>query len=146
MTSLLGELDRHLLAEGTHLRAYERLGAHPAWQGDVAGTAFAVWAPNARSVSVVGDFNGWDGSRDPLQRVGEGFWEGFVPGAARGQCYKFELVSASGEPLPLKADPFAFAMEEAPGCASIIHGLPGHAWADSGWMRTRGRRRPQEAP
>jgi 1,4-alpha-glucan branching enzyme len=126
--STLGDLDLHLLGEGTHLRAYEKLGAHPRVLDGVAGASFAVWAPNARSVSVVGDFNGWDGRSHPMGRSGpNGFWEIFVPGLVPGMLYKFEIHGPDGALLPLKADPFAFRCERAPGTASIIHGLPAHA-------------------
>ena len=94
--SLLGELDVHLLAEGTHLRIYDRLGAHPREIDGVAGVAFAVWAPNARRVSVVGDFNNWDGRRHPMRlRPEAGVWEIFIPGVARGALYKYEIKAAT---------------------------------------------------
>ncbi len=136
--STLGDLDLHLLGEGKHRRAYEKLGAHPRVLGGVAGVSFAVWAPNARSVSVVGDFNGWDGRSHPLRRSGpNGFWETFVPGLVLGMLYKFELHGSNGHLLPLKADPFAFRCERAPGTASVVHGLPACAWGDGEWMERR---------
>ncbi|MBP1772037.1 MAG: glycogen branching protein [Holophagaceae bacterium] len=145
--SSLGDLDLHLLGEGTHLRAYEILGAHPNTFEGVAGVSFTVWAPNARSVSVVGDFNGWDGRRNPLRSVGvNGFWETFVPGLAAGALYKFELHGPDGALLPLKADPFAFRCERAPGTASVVHGLPGHAWQDGAWMARRRETKAHAAP
>ncbi|HJW43867.1 MAG TPA: 1,4-alpha-glucan branching protein GlgB [Geothrix sp.] len=145
--SALGDLDLHLLGEGTHLRAYEKLGAHPRIVEGVAGVGFAVWAPNARSVSVVGDFNGWDGRRNPLRAAGaNGFWETFVPGLAVGALYKFELHGPDGALLPLKADPFAFRCERAPGTASIVHGLPGHPWQDGAWMARRRETKAHAAP
>ena len=113
--AVLGELDVYLIAEGNHLSLYEKLGAHPMVVDGVAGTAFLVWAPNARRVSVVGDFNGWDGRRHPMRkRVECGVWELFVPGFGRGTVYKFEIKGPQGELLPLKADPLAFAAEHPP--------------------------------
>ena len=127
---ILGELDVYLLAEGNHLRLYEKLGAHPTTLEGVDGTAFAVWAPNASRVSVVGPFNGWDGRRHPMRkRIECGVWELFVPGVDAGETYKFEILGPSGELVPLKADPFAFAAEHPPATASVVHGLPGRQWA-----------------
>lgn len=139
----LGELDSHLLAEGTHLLAYQRLGAHPchhrAIDGeDVAGVAFAVWAPNAARVSVVGDFNAWDGRRHPMRfRVECGVWEVFVPQISVGEAYKFELRARSGEVLPLKFDPYAFHAEVRPANAARVHGLTGYDWGDQTWLQQR---------
>ncbi|MFH8135886.1 1,4-alpha-glucan branching enzyme [Pantoea osteomyelitidis] len=121
---LLEEMDAWLLAEGTHLRPYEKLGAHGAVIDDVSGTRFSVWAPNAQRVSVVGDFNYWDGRRHPMRfRAEMGIWELFVPGAFNGQLYKFEIVDNSGK-LRIKADPFAFEAQMRPQTASMICGLP----------------------
>ena len=145
--STLGDLDLHLLGEGTHLRAYEKLGAHPRQLGGVDGVSFAVWAPNAQSVSVVGDFNGWDGRCHPLRQPGSnGFWETFVPGVGVGALYKFQIHGPEGNLLPLKADPFAFRCESAPGTASIVHGLQDHPWGDGAWLEARRRTRTHEAP
>ncbi|MFT4189948.1 MAG: 1,4-alpha-glucan branching protein GlgB [Comamonas sp.] len=121
---LLGDIDAWLLAEGTHARPYEQLGAHPAVVQGVAGTRFAVWAPNARRVAVVGGFNGWDGRRHGMRRRGEvGVWEIFIPQVAVGDLYKYEILSAQGERL-VKADPFAFGAELRPQTASVVRGLP----------------------
>ncbi|MBX6425487.1 MAG: 1,4-alpha-glucan branching protein GlgB [Variibacter sp.] len=117
---ILSDFDLHLLAEGTHLRAYDKLGAHPMTLDGVDGVAFAVLAPNARRVSVVGDFNFWDGRRHPMRVRGSGVWEVFVPGARAGDRYKYEILGAGGELLALKADPFAFAAEVRPATASIV--------------------------
>ena len=145
--STLGDLDLHLLGEGTHLRAYEKLGAHPRQLGGVDGVSFAVWAPNAQSVSVVGDFNGWDGRCHPLRQPGSnGFWETFVPGVGVGALYKFQIHGPEGNLLPLKADPFAFRCEAAPGTASIVNGLQDHPWGDGAWLEARRRTRTHEAP
>ena len=119
--SQIGALDRHLLGEGTHLRPYEVLGAHLMTVDGVTGTRFAVWAPNASRVSVVGDFNGWDGRRLPMRvHHGLGVWEIFVPGVAVGSRYKYEIRTRDGRVLPLKADPFAFAAEQRPATASLV--------------------------
>ncbi|HVR48871.1 MAG TPA: 1,4-alpha-glucan branching enzyme, partial [Pseudorhodoferax sp.] len=124
-SALLGETDLWLLAEGTHLRPYEALGAHPRVHHGVAGTRFALWAPNARRVSVVGDFNGWDGRVHPLHhRPGAGVWEAFVPGVDAGALYKYELEDAEGRLLPLKADPYALAAQLRPDTASRVARLP----------------------
>jgi 1,4-alpha-glucan branching enzyme len=137
---VLGDLDLHLLAEGRHLRAWERLGAHPRTLEGVDGVAFAVWAPNARKVSVVGDFDGWDGRRLPMRlRHGAGVWELFVPGVGPGARYKFEIKGPHGEMLPLKADPVGFLAEHPPATASVVADLPRHAWADGDWMEARSR-------
>jgi 1,4-alpha-glucan branching enzyme len=122
---VLGEIDAWLLAEGTHLRPFEVLGAHPRRHQDVDGTAFAVWAPNASRVSVVGDFNRWDGRRHPMRLRREcGVWELFLPGVGAGERYKFELLDRDGHLLPLKADPYAHAAELRPATASIVAPLP----------------------
>ena len=122
---LLGEMDTWLLAEGTHLRPFEVLGALPRIHEGVAGTGFAVWAPNAVRVSVVGDFNFWDGRRHPMRLRREcGVWELFIPGVADGSRYKFELLGPQGELLPQKADPMARAAELRPATASVVAPMP----------------------
>jgi 1,4-alpha-glucan branching enzyme len=136
--SLLGEVDIHLLAEGRHRRLYEKLGAHPRTVDGIAGVQFAVWAPNARRVSVVGGFNRWDGRCHPMRkRVENGTWEIFVPGVELGSVYKFEILGADGRVLPLKADPFAFRGEQPPRTGSVVHGLRDVAWHDQRWMEDR---------
>jgi 1,4-alpha-glucan branching enzyme len=118
---VLGEIDVWLLAEGTHRRPFERLGAHPHAVDGIVGIAFAVWAPGASRVSVVGDFNQWDGRRHPMRLRREcGVWEIFLPGVAPGGRYKFEVKDGAGMLLPLKADPYAFAAELRPATASIV--------------------------
>jgi 1,4-alpha-glucan branching enzyme len=146
--STLSDYDRHLLAEGTHEQVADKLGAHPGVLDGVAGTAFAVWAPNARRVSVVGDFNRWDGRRHPMRlHPGNGVWEIFVPGVGEGARYKFEIRARSGEPLALKADPCAFAFEaETPRTAALVTALDGYRWHDAEWTSRRGRRSPHEGP
>ena len=122
---LLGEMDAWLLAEGTHLRPFELLGATPRLHEGVQGTGFAVWAPNASRVSVVGDFNHWDGRRHPMRLRREcGVWELFLPGVGAGARYKYELLDAQGRLLPAKADPYARAAELRPATASIVAPLP----------------------
>ncbi len=146
--STLSDYDRHLLAEGSHYGASDKLGAHPCMLAGVSGVVFAVWAPNARRVSVVGDFNGWDGRRHAMRlHPGNGIWEIFIPGVATGARYKFEIAARSAEGVVLKADPYAFAFEvETPRTASVVHALGGHQWGDASWMTARARQNPLEAP
>ncbi|MCV0397257.1 MAG: 1,4-alpha-glucan branching protein GlgB [Rhizobiaceae bacterium] len=135
---VLGELDEHLLGEGRHLDLYRRLGAHPMTIDGVDGVSFAVWAPNARRVSVVGDFNAWDGRRHPMRkRMGVGVWELFVPGLEAGVLYKYEILGVHGDLLPLKADPVSQSHEAPPSTASIACGEPRHHWQDGAWMAKR---------
>ncbi len=142
----LSEYDLHLLGEGAHFRAYEKMGAHPTVLAGVAGVTFAVWAPNARRVSVVGDFNGWDGRRHPMRlHPGNGIWELFVPGLGEGALYKFEVLPNGGGLLTLKADPYAFAFEEPPRTASRVADLA-YTWGDAEWMAGRARRNALDAP
>ena len=117
---VLSEYDLYLLAEGTHQRLYDKLGAHPMTLEGIDGVAFVVLAPNAQRVSVVGDFNFWNPRRHPMRVRGVGYWELFVPRATPGDHYKFDIVGRAGQHLPLKADPFAFASEMRPGTASIV--------------------------
>jgi 1,4-alpha-glucan branching enzyme len=117
---VLSDLDLYLLGEGTHLRLYDKLGAHPLVLDGVEGVAFVVFAPNARRVSVVGDFNSWDGRRHAMRVRGNGFWEIFVPAARPGDKYKYEIIGPAGTLLPLKSDPVAFALELRPQTASIV--------------------------
>jgi 1,4-alpha-glucan branching enzyme len=133
----LGDLDLHLFNEGRHRRLWEVLGAHPRSHEGVAGTAFAVWAPNARAVRVVGDWNFWDGRVHPMRMLGSsGVWELFVPGVGAGARYKYEIITAE-ERLTLKADPLALATELPPATASVVAGPRAHVWADPEWMAKR---------
>ncbi|RCS25328.1 1,4-alpha-glucan branching protein GlgB [Phyllobacterium salinisoli] len=145
--SAFGDLDLHLLGEGRHRRLYEKLGAHPmTWDG-VSGTRFAVWAPNASRVSVVGAFNGWDGRRHQMRlHPAVGVWEIFVPDVGSGEFYKYEIIGAHGEMLPAKADPVGFRSEVPPATASVVHGLPRYDWGDEGWMETRSSINDRAAP
>jgi 1,4-alpha-glucan branching enzyme len=117
---ILTEFDIYLLGEGTHMRLYDKLGAHPMTIEGVGGVGFAVFAPNAKRLSVVGDFNDWDGRRHAMRVRGNGFWEIFVPAAKAGDRYKYEIIGSHGEMLPLKSDPVAFAGEVRPQSASIV--------------------------
>jgi 1,4-alpha-glucan branching enzyme len=133
----LGDVDLHLIGEGKHHALWRVLGAHPRVHEGMAGTAFAVWAPNARAVRVVGDWNFWDGRLHAMRMLGSsGVWELFVPGVEPGARYKYELVAADGR-LILKSDPMAFATEVPPGTASIVAGPPDHRWGDAAWMEER---------
>src|ERR1700738_3377024 len=117
---VLTDFDLYLLGEGTHQRIYDKLGAHPVTLDGVDGVAFVVLAPNARRVSVVGDFNFWNPRRHPMRVRGVGYWELFVPHATSGDHYKFDIIGPQGQHLPLKSDPLAFAAELRPGTASIV--------------------------
>jgi 1,4-alpha-glucan branching enzyme len=117
---VLSDFDLYLLGEGNHQKLYDRLGAHPMTMDGVEGVAFVVWAPNARRVSVVGDFNMWDGRRHAMRVRGNGWWEMFIPGAKPGDHYKYEIVSRNGTLLPLKSDPVGFGAEMRPSTASVV--------------------------
>lgn len=134
----LSDYDLYLMGEGSHLRNYEKLGAHLMSLGGVPGVCFAVWAPNAKRVSVVGDFNSWDGRCHPMRNhPGNGIWDLFIPGLTENALYKFEIKSQSGEPLALKADPFAFAFEPPPRTASRVFNIDAYQWGDASWMDAR---------
>ncbi|MCC6738261.1 MAG: 1,4-alpha-glucan branching protein GlgB [Planctomycetia bacterium] len=140
--SLLGEQDLHLFNEGTHSRLYGKMGANPRPDG----TSFAVWAPAATAVSVIGDFNDWTPAAHPLQARGSsGIWEGFVPGVGEGALYKFRIESARDGWSADKADPFAAMHEQHPGTASIVRGLS-YEWGDAAWMKDRASRNALDAP
>ncbi|MGE5276835.1 MAG: 1,4-alpha-glucan branching protein GlgB, partial [Acidobacteriota bacterium] len=144
--SLLSDEDLYLFNQGSHLRLYEKLGAHPVTVDDTAGAAFAVWAPNADRVSVMGEFNGWSKEATPLSARGDsGIWEGFVPGVGTGSAYKYFVVSHHEGYAADKTDPFAFRAEEAPRTASIVWDLA-YEWGDAGWMKGRPARNAMTAP
>ena len=138
--------DLHMLGNGTWYRSYDKLGAHPASADGADGYHFAVWAPNVRSVSVIGDFNDWDESAFYLNRSSSGdVWEGFIPGVKAGQLYKYLLVSHDGEKI-YKADPYAFFSELPPGTASITADISGYAWKDGDYMAERANRPLLKSP
>ncbi|WP_420143497.1 1,4-alpha-glucan branching protein GlgB [Sphingobium sp.] len=144
---VLGPMDDHYLSEGSHARLFDKLGAHVITHEGVTGTHFAVWAPNARRVSVVGDFNRWDGRRGMMRhRADAGVWELFVPDVEPGSPYKYEIVGADGALLPLKADPYAFQSELRPSTASIVAAPQDHGWGDDRhrafWRGSDARRQP----
>ncbi|MPZ19763.1 MAG: 1,4-alpha-glucan branching protein GlgB [Luteitalea sp.] len=135
---VLGDLDLHLFGEGRHLRIFERLGAHAMVIDGCAGFFFAVWAPNAQRVSVVGDFNNWDGRVHPMRlRIGSGIWELFVPGLGEGRRYKYEIRTPKGRQVFLKADPYGVTSEQPPGSASLTLGPSRYEWQDDAWIAAR---------
>lgn len=138
--------DLHFFNEGTHMHLYEKMGAHPHGRGKGAGTNFAVWAPNAEHVSVIGDFNGWDWQRNRLEpRGSSGIWEGVVQGAGVGSVYKYHIVSRHNGYRVDKADPFAFRAEVPPRTGSIVSDLS-YEWSDADWLRTRRERQSLDSP
>ena len=131
------DLDQYLFGQGVHYDIYKKMGAHPTEEDGVAGVYFAVWAPNAQRVSVVGDFNGWDTGANPMEKAGPiGVFETFVPGAKIGDLYKFFIIGMHGEEL-YKADPYANESELRPGNASRITDISAYKWSDSAWMKSR---------
>ena len=144
---VLGEIDEYLLGEGTHRRLWTALGAHVREHEGAQGTHFAIWAPNARRVSVVGAFNHWDGRRNPMRRRGAtGVWEIFLPEVGEGAPYKFEIIGADGRVQPLKADPVGFGAEHPPDTASVVRDIAGYGWKDGDWMGSRHARNRRDAP
>ncbi|TNF14191.1 MAG: 1,4-alpha-glucan branching protein GlgB [Rhodobacteraceae bacterium] len=144
---VLGAMDEYLIGEGTHKRLWEKLGAHAITHQGVEGVHFALWAPNARRVSVVGEFNFWDGRHHQMRRMGAtGVWEIFVPGIHEGALYKYELLDAAGKVLPLKADPLGFGAEHPPAQASVVRKLGLHRFGDGAWCETRAAAQERHAP
>jgi 1,4-alpha-glucan branching enzyme len=144
---VLGPMDDYYIGERSHLRLYDKLGAHPIHHEGADGVHFAVWAPNASRVSVVGDFNAWDGRRHAMRlRIDTGIWEIFVPDVGPGVAYKYEILASDGTPMPLKADPFAFATELRPANASKVAPPLVHDWGDGAhrahWAAADPRRQP----
>ena len=144
---VLGPMDDYYIGEGSHLRLFDKMGAHPIHHEGADGVHFAVWAPNARRVSVVGDFNAWDGRRHSMRlRLNTGIWEIFIPDVGIGTAYKYEILGPDGGVLPLKADPFARASEMRPANASKVAGWPDHVWGDAAhrehWATIDPRRQP----
>jgi 1,4-alpha-glucan branching enzyme len=144
---ILGDMDIYLLGEGRHRDFAHAMGAHVTTIDGVPGVRFAVWAPNARRVSVVGAFNAWDGRRHPMRlRFGAGVWELFIPRLGAGTLYKYEIVSSWGETLPLKADPVAWAAEIPPATASIVASPDVPVWRDGAYIARRGERQSASSP
>ncbi|HUD45452.1 MAG TPA: 1,4-alpha-glucan branching protein GlgB [Candidatus Baltobacteraceae bacterium] len=142
----LGETDLYLFGRGDERRIYDKLGAHLHTIDGIAGTSFAVWAPSAQRVSVVGDFNGWDGRRHPMRALGSsGVWEIFVPGVGEGTHYKFEIKTQNGA-LILKTDPYGFFFERMPKNASIVWNNSKFKWEDQAWLEKRAAREPLRSP
>lgn len=142
----VGEIDLHLFGEGRHLRLWEKLGAHPKTMDGVEGTAFAVWAPNARRVSLIGSFNAWDTRVHPMRALGSsGVWELFVPGVGKDALYKFEIAAPNGM-LRVKTDPMAFQQELTSGHASVVVPTGTYAWNDGDWLATRAKADPLREP
>lgn len=143
---VLGDMDLHLLGEGTHRRLWQALGAHVTDHEGARGTHFAVWAPNAQRVSVVGQFNGWDGRRHPMRRLGgSGIWEIFLPDLTEGTLYKYEIVDAHGGVMQ-KADPVGFGSQHPPEKASVVRDISGFGWKDDAWMASRAAAQDRTAP
>ena len=137
MQSAISEFDLYLLAEGTHYRAYEKLGAHITEKDGERGVQFAVWAPNARRVSIIGDFNSWNPNAAIMRPSTAGIWEGFVPGIGQGASYKYHIESRYRDYKVDKADPYGFASEVRPKTASRVWNLETYSWHDESWMKNR---------
>ncbi|WP_299609298.1 1,4-alpha-glucan branching protein GlgB [uncultured Tateyamaria sp.] len=143
---VLTDMDQYLIGEGTHRQLWSALGAHVTEVDGVAGTHFAVWAPNATRVSVVGNFNVWDGRRHAMRRVGvTGIWEIFLPGLGEGDLYKYEIAPQDGAPF-LKADPVGFGAQHAPETSSVVRDISGYGWDDDAWMTSRGAAQSRDKP
>ncbi|MFW0180137.1 1,4-alpha-glucan branching protein GlgB [Rothia sp. P5766] len=144
---VLGALDEYLIGEGRHEQLWKVLGAHPLEHENIPGLHFAVWAPNAHRVSVVGSFNSWNGITHPMRPLGScGVWELFIPGLGEGEVYKYEILGHDNELLPLKADPVGFGAEVPPGTASIVRKLGKHTWQDETWLQSRAQLHAQDSP
>lgn len=136
--SSITDFDIYLLREGKHLYSYEKLGAHLTSVEGVKGVNFAVWAPNARRVSVVGDFNGWDARYHPMQVRGDsGIWELFIPGLEEGTIYRYDLISHHDGYHAVKSDPYGFYSEKRPANASVVFDIDSYEWTDGNWMEAR---------
>ena len=141
----MGELDRLLFAEGNHHHIWRKMGAHVVEQNGVSGVQFCLWAPNARSVAVLGNFNSWDGRHHPMQSRLGGSWELFIPGLKPGEIYKYEVRAQNGHCYQ-KADPYGCRHEVRPNNGSIVEAPSGHSWADGAWMAERDSRNPLDQP
>ncbi|WP_420208582.1 1,4-alpha-glucan branching protein GlgB [Candidatus Electronema sp. JC] len=143
--SWLSDFDKYLIGEGTHERAYEKLGAHLVTFDGQAGIAFAVWAPNARAVSLIGDFNGWDGQQHPMHSSDSGIWSLFVPGLKEHTVYKYRITTQRDEQFD-KSDPYGFAMELRPATGSVAVQLDSYQWQDADWIASRAQRQSLNSP
>ena len=142
----IGEMDLHLFNEGRHTKLFEKLGAHPITRDGTVGVVFRLWAPNAKSVSVIGTWNGWDKAAHPMTPLGSsGIWERFIPGLARGELYKYHVVSQHGGYSVDKADPYGFQQEVPPHTGSVVWDL-NYIWGDEAWLAKRGQRNALNAP
>lgn len=139
------DVDVHLFAEGNHHRIYEKLGAHLMTVNEVAGVYFAVWAPSARNVSIIGNFNNWDGRQHQMRKLGNGVWEMFVPGLGVGEHYKYEIKNWEGH-IYEKTDPYGFYQEVRPKTASIVANLDAYQWRDQDWLEERRHKDPLKSP
>ena len=145
--SFLTDFDLHLFSEGTHVRIYEKFGAHPFEVDGKKGTHFAVWAPNAQSVAVIGDFNKWDASKNPLETIGgSGIWSGFIPGILEGTIYKYYVTSKAADYAAEKCDPCGFFSEVRPKTASVVANLDSYEWGDKAWTEKRMQANALDAP
>jgi len=143
---VISELDLYLFGQGTHYQIYDKLGANTVIVDGIQGVHFAVWAPNAKRISVVGDFNGWNGQRHPMRSMGgSGVWELFVPGLANYDRYKFEIKSHTGA-FFTKSDPYARFAEHRPSTASMVYDISGYEWNDAKWMKKRDKTNPLDGP
>ncbi|MCQ5386581.1 1,4-alpha-glucan branching protein GlgB [Hungatella hathewayi] len=145
-TGFITEVDRYLFNNGRHYEIFEKMGAHPKKYKGKSGMYFAVWAPHAEQIGVVGDFNSWNPEANPMQPLADsGIWEAFVPGIATGELYKYAITTKNGKIL-FKADPYAFSAEYRPGTASVTTDISGFQWSDDAWMEKRGSADPLNAP
>jgi 1,4-alpha-glucan branching enzyme len=142
---VITDFDVHLFGEGNHHRIYEKMGAHPMTQNGVAGVYFAVWAPNARNVSILGDFNNWDGRQHQMALGGNGIWSLFIPSLGVGTSYKYEIKNQAGHPYE-KSDPYGFHQEVRPKTASIVADLTSYSWQDADWLERRRNTEPLSKP
>jgi 1,4-alpha-glucan branching enzyme len=143
--TFLTSLDKHLFAEGTHERVYEKLGAHVIEQDGKTGVHFAVWAPNAKTVNIIADFNDWDGSKTPMKGDSSGIWTCFVPDVGYGTHYKYQIIATNGQVLD-KSDPYGFGAEVRPKTASIVVDVDAYQWQDKAWMEQRKETQALDAP
>lgn len=144
-TTILTDFDHYLMGEGSHERTYEKMGAHLVEINGEKGVHFAVWAPNARQVCLIGDFNSWHGDSHPLASSNSGIWTLFVPGLTENTVYKYRVVSQSGDSFE-KADPYGFSMEQRPRTASVVADLDRYQWSDQEWIKQRAKHQALDQP